>query len=63
MNHRRNVGRWTLVVRDLRLGPILLGYTVRLEDGPLYRGPFPFTFWWRPTAIGALNKGYQEAHS
>lgn len=73
MNHRRIVGRWVVVVRDIRLGRLRLGHTVHLEDGLLYRGPaigflpIPDSLrrligWWRPTAIGALNLGYSQAH-
>jgi hypothetical protein len=62
-----------MIVRDIRLGRLTLGHFVHLEDGPVFRGPFILLFvplpirlrhllgWWRPTAAGALSKGYREA--
>ena len=73
---RRLRGRWIVVVSDLSLGPIPLGYIVRLEDGPIIRAPFPHAFiaavsprlkrllgWWRPTSLGALRKGFREVNA
>jgi hypothetical protein len=43
--------------------PAPLGYLVRLEDGPLFRGPAAWlglSWWWRPTLRGALRKALVE---
>ncbi len=72
---RRRMGRWTVVVEPLRLGPIPLGHIARLEDGPLFRASLVSTWlyvalgeplrrllgWWRPTHDGALYRGSREA--
>jgi hypothetical protein len=68
MNSRRRHGRWTVVVRDIHLGPIPLGYITRLEDGLLFRGPSSrlpaaLNWWWRPTQAGAFNRAHDEVHA
>lgn len=75
MNRWHRVGRWVVVIQDFRIGPILLGYFVHLEDGPIFRGPTPLIMtpmpwslrrllgWWRPTAARALSKGFKEAYA
>lgn len=56
---------WNVVIRDAPLG---LGYLVRLEHGPGYVGPSQLLpkaldWWWRPTFLRALNKGYRTARA
>lgn len=61
-------GGWTIVVKDLHLGPLYLGSLVHLENGEMYRAPFllmllgrSYAWWWRPTPLRALAKGHREA--
>lgn len=56
---------WNVVIKD---APIGLGYIVRLEHGENYAGPSQMLprvldWWWRPTFLRALNKGYREART
>lgn len=54
------VTRWSVAMLQM---PAPLGYLVRLEDGPLFRGPATWlglSWWWRPTLRSALRKALVE---
>lgn len=71
ISHRTST-MWNVVIKDAGI-PLpgkhripLPGYIVRLEHGPNYVGPSQMIpkvldWWWRPTVVKALAKGFREA--